>query len=363
MKELQLPSMPDVKIKGFQIFKDRHGKLRCYHRKSGLKIDLIKYPLGSVGFLGECGRIEALGKQKQAVPGTLGALVLSFKATIAYSDFAPKTKKNYLYCFQYLENLYGYPLVNFNAPMVAIIRDNAAKRGRRFSAFVKSALSMLFKHAVEQGWMDDNPALKIQNVARSKEAPRLNRPWSDAERHVVLEALPSHIKPIFALMMYTGLDIGDAVKLPRTALRMGLIETWRSKTGEHVAWRAPAPLLKALREAPKHDAITLCANSGGRPWTPDGLRASWRKVKLKLEDEKKIGFGLTPKGLRHTVATILRELGYDLPTIAKALGQKTIKMADHYSRDANETKKMDGVVKDFSKELAKRRTKIVKPTA
>ncbi|WP_297323592.1 tyrosine-type recombinase/integrase [uncultured Bartonella sp.] len=42
--------------------------------------------------------------------------------------------------------------------------------------------------------------------------------------------------------------------------------------------------------------------------------------------------GLTLKGLRHTVATILAEMGMDERTIADVLGQKTIEMARHYSQ-------------------------------
>jgi integrase len=39
--------------------------------------------------------------------------------------------------------------------------------------------------------------------------------------------------------------------------------------------------------------------------------------------------------LRHTVAVILRECGYDERTIADALGQKTIEMARLYARGAD----------------------------
>ena len=30
--------MTYVRVSGFKIFKDRHGKQRCYHRKTGIKI-------------------------------------------------------------------------------------------------------------------------------------------------------------------------------------------------------------------------------------------------------------------------------------------------------------------------------------
>jgi len=58
-----------------------------------------------------------------------------------------------------------------------------------------------------------------------------------------------------------------------------------------------------------------------------------------LEKEGAIAKGLTFHGLRHTVATELRELGFDTRTIADMLGQKTESMAVHYkpgSRSSSE---------------------------
>jgi integrase len=108
--------------------------------------------------------------------------------------------------------------------------------------------------------------------------------------------------------------------------------------------------------------MTLCANSYGRPWTETGFRASWGKIRKKLENEGHIGAGLTLYGLRHTVAVILRECGCDERTIADVLGQKTVEMARHYAKGADLKRKMRGVVTDFDAEVNRRRTKIVKPT-
>ena len=61
------------------------------------------------------------------------------------------------------------------------------------------------------------------------------------------------------------------------------------------------------------------------------------------------------------MATILAEMGMVDRTIVDMLGQKTIAMAQHYSRRANRTSKLTGVVKDFDAEVNRRRTKVVKP--
>ena len=38
--------MTHVRVKGFKIFKDRHGRMRCYHRATGHEIDLTEASLG-----------------------------------------------------------------------------------------------------------------------------------------------------------------------------------------------------------------------------------------------------------------------------------------------------------------------------
>src|SRR5262245_36828961 len=72
--------MTVVRVKGFQIFKDRHGRMRCYHRKSGIAVDLVKCPMGSAEFFAECARISALLSTVAPKPGTLGLLIHSYRA-------------------------------------------------------------------------------------------------------------------------------------------------------------------------------------------------------------------------------------------------------------------------------------------
>jgi hypothetical protein len=86
-------------------------------------------------------------------------------------------------------------------------------------------------------------------------------------KNAVLGAAPDHMRPAIALMMFTGLGPKDALALPRNSVKGGEIATRRAKTGEPVFWPMPRPLATILDEAPPHSAITLCANSRGRPWT------------------------------------------------------------------------------------------------
>jgi len=355
--------MTIIRVKGFKIFRDRHGHWRCYHRNTGLPIDLNKAPIGSADFIAECAKIAAVGdKAVMEKPGTLGLLIHDYRKAPAFQDLAPQTRSDYQKIFDFLRPIADTPLRRFDRPLVVRIRDKAAaSKGRRFGNYVKAVLSLLFSWGAERGYAANNPATNIRDLRRQKGVPEANRPWTDLERNVVLDAAPDHMRPAIALMMFTGLGPKDTLTLPRNFAKGDEIATRRAKTGEPVFWPMPRPLADLFDKAPTHAAVTLCANSRGHPWTLNGFRASWRTLRILLEKEGRIGPALTLYGLRHTVAVILRESGCDERTIADALGQKTIEMARHYAKGADLTRKMRGVVKSFDAELAKRRTKIVNP--
>ncbi|QMV27352.1 tyrosine-type recombinase/integrase [Brucella sp. BO3] len=298
----------------------------------------------------------------EAKPGTLGMLITRYRGSVSFQDLAPRTKSDYQRIFDYLKPIADTGLDRFTPPLIVKIRDKAAaKHGRRFGNYVKTVIALTFAWGLERGYIKVNPALNIKGIRRPKGTADANRPWTDIERHAVLDALPDHMVLPIVLMMYCGLDPQDALNLPRSAVANGKIDTRRGKTGETVWQVLPAPVIDALEKAPKHDAITVCANSYGRPWTYNGFSTNWAKLKKKLEESGAVQPGLTLKGLRHTVATILREMGKDHETIAAMLGHKTEAMAKHYSKRADVSRLMTATVTDFDAEMNRRRTKTVKP--
>ncbi len=154
--------------------------------------------------------------------------------------------------FDYLRPIADTALARFDRPLVVRIRDRAAaSKGRRFANYVKAVLSIIFGWGRERGCISDNPASGIKGIRRQRGAPEANRPWSDAERHAVLDAAPDHLRPAIAVMMFTGLGPKDALTLPRNFAKDGEIATRRAKTGEPVFWPMPAPLMVILDNAPR----------------------------------------------------------------------------------------------------------------
>jgi hypothetical protein len=200
--------MTVVRVKGFQIFDDRHGRRRCYHRRTRIAIDLVKYPIGSAEFLAECSRIAALVNATAPRPGTLGMLIEAYRGHAAFLDLAPRTRSDYQAVFNYLKPIADTPLIKFDKPLVVRIRDKAATdKGRKFANDVEARFSGLFGWGSERGFLAANTAAGIKDIRRRKDAPDANRPWADEERDAVLAACPAHIRPAIALMMFTGLGL------------------------------------------------------------------------------------------------------------------------------------------------------------
>jgi integrase len=350
------------KYAGWQIFRDHDGDWRCYHRKTREKIDCRRFEPYTLAFDMEIHRINELRNEKEAKPGTLGMLITKYRESVRFrAELAPRTRADYQKCFDYLQAIDDTPLDRFRPPFIAKIRDKALeKRKFRFANYVRSVLSVIFDWGIEYGFTKDNPAAKVKPARRPKALPDANRPWTDAERETVLAALPPHMLLPVALMMFYALDPQDALELPRMAITQAGLDTRRNKTGQPIYLPLFEPVAEAIARAPKHDALTLCANSRGQPWTYNGFSTNWSRLKGKLEAEGLIQPGLTLKGLRHTVATILAEMGKDHGTIALVLGHATEAMAKHYSRRANMTTRTTSAVADFEAELNKRKTKVVK---
>jgi len=346
-----------IKVRGFKIYKDRLGKRRCYHRKTGIAVDLAKNPFGSPGFFAECARIAAIEQAQIGRPGTLRGLVNLYRKHMNFTDLATRTRWDYDKIFEYLNSVGDTPLIRFRAPLVVAIRDKAAEqKGRRFGNYVKSVLSVVFAWGVERGHLETNPAAKIKSIRKPRNAPDVNRPWSDAERHAVLEAAPFHIRLPIALMMFTGMDPQDALTLEKTALDKDTVSLRRRKTGVPVQMPIISDLRDVLDQIPDHYASKVCVTSQGGAWSAGGFRASWRKVKNDLEKEGRVQPGLTLKGLRTTAATILAETeDVDYEAIADFLGHKTLAMAKQYARQADRSRRIANTAKKFDREIDRRR--------
>lgn len=226
-------------------------------------------------------------------------------------------------------------------------------RGRRFVNYARAVLSILCAHAVELGIIPANPVQGVKQVRKDRDAAPVNRPWTLSERQVAIQNLPPHLRLPLVIALFSGMSEGDNIRQPPTVVQNGCIKIRTRKRGVWIDIPVLPMLAKTLAEAKihiagkEHDAITLCTNSRGKPWTLNGFSCSFRKALKVLNEKGLVGDRLTFHGLRHTVATVLAEAGVTAEDIAAVLGQCTSQMADHYSREADRSRRTKAAIKKF----------------
>lgn len=356
-----------IRLKGIKHY--RHpvsGIDYYYHRKTGTR--LLAKP-GGAEFLEEYAKAEASLKSAPAPrKGTLGQLMKAYRASHYFTGLKPRTRADYDKVINYLSDMDGLPLTDIDGPFIVRMRDKIhSKRKRRFANYCLAVLSIMLEYGIELGDVKVNAVKGVKKIRKRGDAPKVNRPWTLAERETVMAAAPPQLLLPIAIGRWVALRQGDILKMPRTVYNGASIRLVTGKANIPVSIPVAAPLKTILdralapaaraSEPARPTTITLCANSRGQPWTGSGFRASFFKLIGELEKAGRVGEGLTFHGLRHSVATDLREAGFDSRTIADMLGQKTTSMAEHYSSEADLSAKLKGVVRKMEKRNA-RRTKV-----
>jgi len=353
--------MTVIRLKGIKHYRHPVSLIDYYyHRKSGIR--LLAAP-GTAEFLEEFKRAEeSLKPVQEPRKGTLGQLMKAYRASHYFTGLKPRTRADYDKVINFLSDMDGLPLAEIDGPFVVRMRDKIyAKRKRRFANYCLAVLSIMLEYGVERGDVKVNAVKGVKKVRKRGDAPKVNRAWTFDEREAVMAEAPPQLLLPTAISRWTGLRQGDILKMPRTVYDGSSIRLVTSKAGIAVSIPVAAPLKAiidaALAQTGGPTTITLCANSRGKPWTESGFRASFFKMIGELEASGRVGDGLTFHGLRHSVATELREAGFDSRTIADMLGQKTTSMAEHYSSDADLSAKLKGAVRKLETRNA-RRTKV-----
>lgn len=338
-----------ITVRGIKNYKDRHGKPRRYHRKTGTPISM---ELEGAALAAEVHRLDQLvAKPAAPKPGSLRLLLAAYKAdSDHWAGLRERTRKDYERALKWLgDDALDSPLIDITPPEVAALRDKAKKAHEyKFANQVLTTLKAILQHGFENGFVEANAAAGIKRAAKPKAAfdqdvdedeDAANRPWSKAERDFVLANAPAHLLWPVAIALYTGARQGDILRMSRRAYADGWLRWTASKNRKRIEQPVADELARILATIPEHKATTLIVSSRGRPWTSDGFKTSWGRWRDKMEKEGHIGADLTFHGTRHTVATVLVDQGWDHKDVGLQLGQDSVSMPLHYSRRAKQEDK------------------------
>ena len=160
--------MTVVRVKGVKRYCAK-GRWYAYHRKTAIRLNS---EFGSGEFFAELAALERKLKTQAALPGTLGLLFTSYRASPAYFDLAPATRQGYARIMNLLRALNDMPLVELTPQFIAGLRDRIAEqRGRRQANYVMAVVSVACEHGKEHGIIRENPVKGVKRMRRARGMP------------------------------------------------------------------------------------------------------------------------------------------------------------------------------------------------
>jgi integrase len=279
---------------------------------------------------------EAISRKVVPPRGTLLSLLQQYQASEDFRALADSTRRSYVPLITRIEKRFGdFPLSALTDRRSRGVfmgwRDKlATSAGRRQADYAWTVLARVLSWSFDRGLVAGNPCERGGRLYRG--GGRTEKVWTAADETAFLERAPAHLHLPLLLALWTGQRQGDLLRLPWSSYDGMHIRLRQGKTGKRVVVPVGEPLKIRLDATPKRTTIIL-TNSDGKPWTPDGFRASWGKAC------KAAGVvGVTFNDLRGTAVTRLALAGCTEAEIATITGHslrgvRTILDSHYLSRD------------------------------
>lgn len=306
------------------------GRTYHYHRKTGERLP---------GDPEERARrvIEINGEKPERTTGSTGSfaeLVCRFRASPEFTELSPETKRGYDRHLQGIADAWGGKQVRLlKRKNVRYHRDLIAEKTTRAADYRITVLKRLLNFGID--YDDDlygniNPALRFKTIHRGDGY----QPWPDSVIEAFRKAAYPELRRIaLGGILGTGQRPQDAPGLSWVHRERGGILVRQQKTRELLWLPETREFRRAVEEAPRVASVIFTTKTG-LAWTGNYLR---HEISRTLEGIGAVGYG--SHGLRVKSANLLFEAGCEMDDIAAVLGHSTMKMAQHYTRQADRAKR------------------------
>jgi integrase len=314
-----------------QKFKDRHGKIRTYYRRSGLRQRIDGKP-GSAEWLSDYMRIhKSFETAPRAVPDheSFRYAVSDYLSTQRYLSLAPNTRANYRSMLDELSNALGdQRLSDFSRGDIIKIRDKIAQRSNARAELAVKTMKMVFERACDVDTIDRNPAKGVRKPDGYKSTP--HRSWTDDELALFRERARPHVRRAMLVLLYTGLRCSDALQLKRGAIDNGAIAITTQKAKTDVVIPLHSELKEELATPLPVESIYLICGARGKALGRHALLAMFRREFDALGVPR--NQQPTTHGLRKNAVSALVEAGCSPREIQAVTGQ-SLPIIEHYARE------------------------------
>lgn len=339
----------------------RHRK-NCEHRGEGRKYRRCRCPIWVDGFLNGEEIRESLGhadwqkaqdtvreweadgqrKSELQEPGpiTVREAWEKFIADAEARNLSASTVRKYKLLSRTMQEFATRRGIRFLVEIeLPVLRDfRAAWNDGPLSSTKKlERLRSFYRFTQENKWVETALASKLKSP---KFRQRPTMPFSHDEMVRILAACNSYteqagsraknsahrLRALVLVLRYTGMRIGDAVKLSLDQINGSKIFLYTQKSGVPVYTVVPDFVIQALDTIPRVASRNLFWSGAG---TLDGVVSSWRKRLTELFTLAKVADGHAHR-FRDTFATELLLGGVPTERVAILLGHQSIKVTEKY---------------------------------
>ena len=260
------------------------------------------------------------------------ALARSWRQTQRFKAKRPKTQKGYDY---HAGLITSWSASQRHPPISAITADGIETFLAHFDdrpttrRHVLVVLKMLLDHAISLGWIEKNPAARI-NAAAPKSHVTI---WEAGDVEFYAQAAMWSGQPGLAALILTQWEIGQRLTDARLFRRgkpgsgaeyapaEGVFRFWQSKTRSYVTIPISARLRAVLEAVAVTDSPYLFVDRhSGQPWSEEGLSKGF----IALRNQCPEGRALTLRALRHACVVQLARAACTVPEIASITGHSIL---------------------------------------
>lgn len=243
----------------------------------------------------------------------------------------------------YFGDKLGEDINNFSRQEITNFRNHLSKKlaAKTVNHQIK-ALKSIFRDALRDGFLLENPAEHVDSVKDDKSTKEQRKPFTVDELKLVMEHANSEWRSMVLFGLYTGQRLGDIVKLrwSNIDLNRGMINLVTGKTGKRLHIPIAKPLLDHIERLPVGDDPQACIHPKScetlqnANWQVSTLSNQFTKIlehaglREKTTHQKK-GQGRSAKrqamqlsyhSLRHTAVSLMHEAGIPAASVQALIG-------------------------------------------
>jgi integrase len=318
----------------------RHGRVTWYVRRHHGPRIRIQAKFGTPEFEAEYRAAldgTPIKRTKQAAVGTLQWLWERYRETTVWTALSLATRRQ-------RENIMRHVLLQSGHEQVTAIkrqhvvagRDRRARTPAQARNFL-DAVRGLFRWALDAGHVKTDPTSGVKNPPRPKTAGFPVWTEDDVDQYERRWPIGTKERVWLAVLLYTGLRRGDAVRLGRQHIRHGVATLRTEKTDVTVTIPILPVLDEVLKAGPCADLAFICGENGG-PLRKESFGNVFRDACNAA------GVTKSAHGVRKIGATRAANNGATVAELEAIFGWNGGRMASLYTRAADRARLAKGAM-------------------